>query len=178
MDQIFFQDVVTNDSDTTSFHDKANNFHIYPHSQNIVDIYLNGQPISIIIDTSNNVYSTSRNDTLSQFNIGKCHSEVLGHIYFEFDPPVVRNNVLANLNIQSFGLMIPKLSLDTDDEEDTGFGIYTIITSDWMEINREKRFFLYRYQSDDNEITTEKKNCRKTWRKLLPMLWYNYSIYF
>ena len=108
MDQLSKEEIKS-DHSLDSFVDKSNNFHIYPNTQNVLNAYHNSQPISIIIDTSNSVYAVSLNGNLSCFCIGNFESEVMGHNYFNIEPPITKNNYMSEIDLLTFGLLLPKL---------------------------------------------------------------------
>jgi len=68
-----------------------------------------------------------------KINIGKTFSTMMRHTYFEIDPPKEVNLSIDNVDIKSFGLMLPLIS-PADEGENSVFGVYTVITSDWTEI--------------------------------------------
>ena len=74
-------------------------------------------------------------------NVGKRISTVMWHEYFEIDPPIIVELDIETSDIASFGLMLPMISQINDDENSI-FGVYTVITSDWTEILIDKSFGL------------------------------------
>ena len=138
-----------------SFMERSSNFHIYDNYQNIIDAYHNMQPISIIIDRENNIYAVSNGEIYSQFIIEILDSKIIGHNYFQISPPHRLNSMNQKIETVDFGLMLPKLNLADDDGEQTFFGIYTIITSDWKEIDENKNFGFFKFATnfDESEYT-------------------------
>ena len=140
-----------------SFSDKANNFHLYGSLQNLNDAYHNGQPLSLIIDRNNQLYAIVNDNIIYKMNFGNFVQTTLGHEYFETTPPVLVNFGIEQLEIKSFGLLLPLLS-DDDEEENTVFGVYTAITSDWTEIRSDKTFSLYSFPYDQNIDLNDNNN--------------------
>ena len=125
----------------------ANNIHIYPDHQNILNAYHNSQPISIMIDSINLIYAVSNDRDLSLFTVGNFDTEIMGHNYFNVEMPINTKGNIEHIKISTFGLLLPKLSTNDDDDDLTETGIYTVITSDWLEINRNKIFEFYHYKN-------------------------------
>ena len=143
---------IKSDHSLDSFVDKSNNFHIYPNTQNVLNAYHNSQPISIIIDTSNLVYAVSLNDNLSCFCIGNFESEVMGHNYFNIEPPITKNNYMSEIDILTFGLLLPKLCSHEKCDEISESGIYTVST---------KEFGLYHFKPNEDSSTIKVNDSKK-----------------
>ena len=134
-----------------TFKERASNFHIYGNKQNVINAYHSGQPISIIIDGSNMIYAVVDSDSLSSFTVGNLHSKKMGHVYFEIGPPELKELSYQNIDIFSFGLMLPFLRETMSEDDELGeLGIYTIITSDWKEITDDKTFGFFKYKQVHN----------------------------
>ena len=64
----------------------------------------------------------------------------MGDGYFELDIPELIHFNYAEFDIKNFGLLLPKLGKSVDEDDNTNFGLYNVITSDWTEIKSDKSF--------------------------------------
>ena len=130
-----------------SFYEKANNFLIYGTMQNITNAYHNGQSISVILDCIDKVFGVIGDNIYCSFIIGYLNSICMGHNYFQIEAQEKRHIDLKSFEIVAFGLLLPKLSGNDENEDMTENGIYTIITSDWTEVQQGKSFGFYNYNN-------------------------------
>ena len=129
-----FQDV--------SFKEIANNYHVYPDSLCLERAFSNGQPISVIISRNTRIYAVVTNDILYEIEIRGYTDESFGHHYYLFRDPKITNLLLTNIKIIDFGLMLPRLTGNEDLEDMTEENCYTIISSEWKQIDENKNILL------------------------------------
>ena len=129
-----FQDV--------SFKEIANNYHVYPDSLCLERAFSNGQPISVIISRNTTIYAVVTNDILYEIEIRGYTDESFGHHYYLFRDPKITNLLLTNIKIIDFGLMLPRLTGNEDLEDMTEENCYTIISSEWKQIDENKNILL------------------------------------
>ena len=131
------------------FSDKANNLHFYDKKQNLIDAYHSGQPISVFIDDSDCIFAVINNSMYAVFHVGEFHSEILSLCYFNMNAPTFVSSDSLNPSLKCFGLLLPKLSENDgnfiNEEDLTDFGIYTVITDNWMEIKQDKTYGFYQF---------------------------------
>ena len=134
------------------FYGNENNFHLYGVKQNVIDAYHSGQPISVVINDKNNMYAVFNNMTAVEFLVGNNHSVCLGHNYFHMDPPEQFFFEQTLFYILAFGILLPKISSLEDEDECTDIGIYTLITSNWIEILEDKTIGFYNFNSKQQVV--------------------------
>ena len=86
----------------------------------------------------------------------------MGHNYFNIEPPITKNNYMSEIDILTFGLLLPKLCSHEESDEISEYGIYKVITSNWTEISRTKEFGLYHFKPNGDsstiKVNVSKKN--------------------
>lgn len=129
-------------SQETSFKEIANNYHVYPDSLCLERAFSNGQPISIIVCPKMRIYAVVTCDILYEIEIRAYTDESFGHHYYLFREPKLTNLLLTNIKIIEFGLMLPRLTGNEDLEDMTEENCYTIITSEWKQIDANKNILM------------------------------------
>ena len=135
--------------------DQVDNFHLYGSKQNVVNAYNSAQPISIVVDTDNSLYAVVDNMNVCKFEVDNFDEVIFGHNYFEIKPPEYMTFDYTRFQLHTFGLMLPKLNNTIEDNENTDFGIYTIITCDWTEIQLDKTFANYCLSLNKQQINNK-----------------------
>ena len=134
---------------------RSNNFHTYPDYLCLDRTYQNGQPISVIIDTQMDIYAIVTNDLLYQLKVKEYIDTSFGMNYFEFELSSMNSNdVLVNKNIFDYGVMLPRLTGGKTLEDMSSQSNYTVITSEWQQINKQKLFSVpdFEFEGDVDEL--------------------------
>ena len=124
--------------DTDMFRDVANNYHVYPDFLCVERAFSNGQPLSIIVADKMKLYSVVACDILYEIEIRGYIEECFGLHYYLFKEPKLAEKRLSEIKIVDFGLMLPRLTGSDDFDEMTEESCYTIITSEWKQIDKNK----------------------------------------
>ena len=126
-----------------SFKENSTNYHIYPDFLCLQRAFENGQPISIVVGEKMKIYAVVTCDILYEIEIRGYTEECFGHHYFLFrEPKLLENTSLQEESIIEFGLMLPRLTGKDDFEEMTEESCYTIITSEWKQIDYNKNILI------------------------------------
>ena len=134
-----------NPADTSQndmFKEIANNYHVYPDSLCLQRAFANSQPISIIVCPKMRIYAVVTCDILYEIEIRACTEESYGHYYYLFHEPKLTKFLLTDIKIIEFGLMLPRLTGNEDLEDMAEENCYTIITSEWKQIDGNKNILL------------------------------------
>ena len=136
--------------DTDLFKEVSNNYHVYPDFLCLERAFGNGQPLSIIIADKMKLYAVVTCDILYEFEIRAYTEECFGHHYYLFREPKLSEINLCKINIIDFGLMLPRLTGSDDFEEMTEESCYTILTSEWKQIDAHKNIILPQFEMKGN----------------------------
>ena len=131
-------DMCTDDS----FKTISTKYHVYPDSLCLERAFSNGQPISVIIGEKMKIYAVVTCDILYEIEIRSYTEESFGHHYYLFREPKVSDHLLQNITIIEFGLMLPRLTGNEDFEDMAEENCYTVITSEWKQIDENKNILL------------------------------------
>lgn len=142
----------TTDSDSTisenlCFKELSNNYHTYPDFLCLQRAFENGQPISIIVGEKMRIYAVVTCDILYEIVIRGYTEEHFGHHYYLFrEPKLLDNTRLHKESIIEFGLMLPRLTGSDDFENMTEKNCYTIITSEWKQLDNNKNILMPKFE--------------------------------
>ena len=136
--------------DSPTFKEISNNYHVYPDSLCLERAFSNGQPISILIGNKMKIFAVVTCDILYEIEIRAYTEECFGHHYYLFREPKFTENLLQNITIVDFGIMLPRLTGYEDLEDMTEDSCYTIITSEWKQIDENKNICLPTFELKGN----------------------------
>ena len=120
------------------YKDVAKNYYIYEQAIH-VDLSLDkGDPISVIIDNDHRIWVMLKNGEAMNLVVEGTGENICDHYYFKFS--IGFKCTASILDIIFFGIMLPKIDEDVTDIYSNNLTTYTIITSNWMELNKLKKF--------------------------------------
>jgi len=132
-------------SETDEDDDKVGNnydrldYHVYKSTDHVLSLFKSGIPLSIII-LQNEIGIAVKNNFFMLVHVHSklCRSRI-GHSYFTCSIWNTTKRILRNENILSYGLLLPLYdSVDIKGSE----GKWTIITSEWQDLDSYGRFGL------------------------------------
>ena len=148
--------------ETRSFKERSTNFYIYSELDCVQKTMNDGKPVSIIIDTDMKLHVVVTNDLLYEIEVLEYLNENFGLCYFKCKVPNQGDHtILDQQDIFDYGVMLPQLTGSNDFETMTNPLCYTIITSEWLQINKHKNFVLPTFNFEGkvdelfNDITLE-----------------------
>ena len=93
------------------------------------------------------IYAVVTCDILYEIVIRGYTEEHFGHHYYLFhEPELLDNTRLHKESIIEFGLMLPRLTGSDDFENMTEKNCYTIITSEWKQLDNNKNIIMPKFE--------------------------------